>query len=195
MDLPKRKKIRLEGYDYSSCGAYFVTICVTNKNALLWNVGADTIRPHNPHTVGADTIRPHNPHTVGADTIRPQPQHTVGADTIRPQPPLSQYGKIVDTAINQIPSHYENVVIDKYCIMPDHIHMIVFIMPNKDERRTSAPTLPTIIGSMKRWVAKNIGFQIWQKSFNDHIIRNEQAYQEVWKYIDENPMKLDFPGG
>ncbi|HOR12917.1 MAG TPA: hypothetical protein PKX46_03245 [Clostridia bacterium] len=182
MDLPKRKKIRLEGYDYSSCGAYFVTICVTNKNALLWNVGADTIRPHNPHT-------------VGADTIRPQPQHTVGADTIRPQPPLSQYGKIVDTAINQIPSHYENVVIDKYCIMPDHIHMIVFIMPNKDERRTSAPTLPTIIGSMKRWVAKNIGFQIWQKSFNDHIIRNEQAYQEVWKYIDENPMKLDFPGG
>ena len=58
MDLPKRKKIRLEGYDYSSCGAYFITICVTNKNALLRNVGEDITRPHDPHTVGADTIRP-----------------------------------------------------------------------------------------------------------------------------------------
>lgn len=122
MDLPKRKKIRLEGYDYSSCGAYFVTICVTNKNALLRNVGADTIRP---------------------------------------QPSLSQYGKIVETAINQIPNHYENVIIAKYCFMSDHVHMIVSIMPNKDGRRTSAPTLPTIIGSMKQWTAKNIGFQIW----------------------------------
>ena len=103
MDLPKRKKIRLEGYDYSSCGAYFVTICVTDKNASLWNVGAGIIRPH--------------------------------------EPPLSQYGKIVETAINQIPNHYENVIVDKYCIMPDHVHMIVFIMSDEIGRIISATTL------------------------------------------------------
>ncbi|MEG1639571.1 MAG: transposase [Ruthenibacterium sp.] len=152
MDLPKRKKTRLEGYDYSSCGAYFVTICVADSNALLRkNVGADIIRP--------------------------------------PEPPLSQYGRIVETSITQISSHYENVLVDKYCIMPDHVHMIVFIMPDKNGRILSAPTLSQVIGSMKRWVTKQIGFSIWQKSFNDRIIRNEKGYQEVWQYIEENPLK------
>ncbi|MEG1924112.1 MAG: hypothetical protein RR415_00030 [Ruthenibacterium sp.] len=50
MDLPKRKKTRLEGYDYSSCGAYFVTICVKDRHQLLGEimVGADIIRPSKP---------------------------------------------------------------------------------------------------------------------------------------------------
>ena len=42
MAFVKRKKIRLEGYDYSSCGAYFITICVADRNRLLWqNAEAD----------------------------------------------------------------------------------------------------------------------------------------------------------
>lgn len=53
----------------------------------------------------------------------------------------------------------------------------------------SAPTLSVVIGSMKRWVSKQIGFSIWQKSFNDRIIRNEQGYRQVWQYIDTNPVK------
>ena len=45
-DLPRRKKIRLEGYDYSANGLYFVTICVTEKYQVLWeNVGANSVRP------------------------------------------------------------------------------------------------------------------------------------------------------
>jgi len=152
VELPKRKKIRLEGYDYSSCGAYFVTICVDDKHRLLWNVGANCVRPNE-------------------------------------LPQLSQYGEIVQMAINAIPLHYDNVVVDEYCIMPDHIHIILFILPDVNGRMISAPTLSAIIGSMKRWVSKQIGFSIWQKSFNDRIIRNEQGYREVCQYIDENPMK------
>ncbi|MEA4912232.1 MAG: transposase [Oscillospiraceae bacterium] len=153
MELPKRKRMRLEGYDYSGCGAYFVTICVADRNALLWNARADIIRPNTP--------------------------------------PLSQYGKIVETAIEQISSHYENVYVDKYCIMPDHVHMIVFITSDESGRIISAPTLSVIIGSMKRWASKQIGFSIWQKSFNDRIIRNEQGHREVWQYIDQNPTKWE----
>lgn len=153
MDLPKRKQIRLKNYDYSSCSAYFVTICVVNRNALLWNVGADIIRPH--------------------------------------EPLLSQYGKTVETAIKAIPLHYDHVVVDNYVIMPDHVHMIVFVAPNENGRIISAPTLSVIIGSMKRWVSKQIGFPIWQKSFNDHIIRDEREYQKIWEYIDTNPLKLE----
>lgn len=153
MELPKRKKIRLEGYDYTSCGAYFVTICVADRNALMWNVGADIIRPN--------------------------------------EPPLSQYGEIVKIAIDAIPTHYDNVVVDKYCIMPDHVHIILFFMPDENGRIISAPTLSVIIGSMKRWVSRQIGIPIWQKSFNDRIIRNEQGYREIWKYIETNPEKWE----
>ena len=120
----------------------------------------------------------------------------VGADTIRPialneQPPLSKYGEIVDEAIRQIPNHYENVIVDKYCIMPNHIHGIIMLLPDENGRILSAPTLSVIIGSMKRWVSKQIGFSIWQKSFNDRIIRNENGYLEVCKYIAENPLKVN----
>ncbi|MEG1516692.1 MAG: transposase, partial [Clostridia bacterium] len=44
--LPKRKQIRLQGYDYSSNGAYFVTICIVDRNVLLRNVGANCVRPN-----------------------------------------------------------------------------------------------------------------------------------------------------
>ena len=152
MELPKRKKIRLEGYDYASCGAYFVTVCVADRNVLLWN-------------------------TVGADMIRPK------------KPPLSTCGETVKTAIEQISCYYANVVVNKYCIMPNHVHMIIFILPDENGRIISAPTLSVIIGSMKRWVSKQIGFSIWQKSFYDRIIRNEQGYREAWQYIDENPLR------
>ena len=47
MEYPKRKRNRLEGYDYSQNGCYFVTVCTAGKETLFWQdqVGADTIRP------------------------------------------------------------------------------------------------------------------------------------------------------
>ena len=67
--------------------------------------------------------------------------NTVGADIIRPlKVPLSPTGKLAETAIVQIKDHYDNVSVDHYCIMPNHIHMIIRIMPNNDGRIISAPT-------------------------------------------------------
>ena len=46
-ELPTRKHIRIEDYDYSTPGAYFITVCTTNREKILWNcVGADIIRPY-----------------------------------------------------------------------------------------------------------------------------------------------------
>ena len=71
--------------------------------------------------------------------------------------------------------------------MPDHIHMILFI---DTKRRTQfAPTISRVIKQFKGAITKKLGFSIWQKSFNDEIIRNEKAYLEIWRYIDENPVK------
>lgn len=151
-DLPKRKPIRIENYDYSTPGAYFITVCTANREKIFWDL-------------------------VGADIIRPQ------------KVPLSAVGKIAQQGILQIASHYENVVLDKYCIMPDHIHLILRIESDIDGRMISAPTMSTAIGSMKRWVSRQIGRPIWQKSFYEHGIRNRQDYDEIWEYIENNPLK------
>ena len=45
--------------------------------------------------------------------------------------------------------------------------------------------------SFKTLVTKEIGCSIWQRSFYDHVIRNEEEYQKIWRYIDENPLKWE----
>ncbi len=54
-----------------------------------------------------------------------------------------------------------------------------------------APTLSHILNQMKGFVSKRSGFSVWQKSFHDHIIRNESDYLKIWEYIDTNPSKWE----
>lgn len=157
--FPKRKRIRLDGYDYSSAGCYFVTVCVKNPEDYLW------------HSVGADIIRPN--YEISEEIPLP----------------LTRNGKIVEQAINNISVRYERAFVEKYCIMPNHIHLLIWLLPDNNGRMISAPTLSTVIGQMKRWVSKEIGKPIWQKSYIDRIIDSDKAYEAVWQYIDNNPRK------
>lgn len=103
---------------------------------------------------------------------------------------LSRYGETVKTAIESIEKHYEGVAVDKYCIMPNHVHLILTITADESGRMISAPTVSTVVGSMKRWVSKELGVSVRQKSFYDYcVIRGEKEYFEIWQYIDENPLK------
>lgn len=97
------------------------------------------------------------------------------------------YRKLIDKEIQKIETIYDSITVDKYCIMPDHIHMILFI--DTKWRTQFAPTISRVVKQFKGAVTKQLGFSIWQKSFNDKIIRNEKAYLEIWRYIDENPIK------
>ena len=116
----------------------------------------------------------------------------VGEDIILPiKTNLSSYGEIVDDAIKNISNIYSNVYVDKYCIMPNHIHLIIICSVENNGRILSAPTISTIIGQLKRCVTKQIGFSLWQKSFFDHIIRNENEYKKIWSYIHQNPLKWE----
>ena len=114
----------------------------------------------------------------------------VGATIGRPQDVnLSRYGQIVDDAINKISSIYPIVSVDKYVILPNHIHLILRIGCSESGRPMVAPTISTVIAQMKGYVSKKIGFPVWQKLFYDHIIRNEFDYNEIWQYIENNPLK------
>lgn len=103
--------------------------------------------------------------------------------------PLSDIGKIIGDEIHKIGAIYDNVLIDKYVIMPNHIHMIIILKDYEDGRPKVAPTISRIMQQFKGSISKQVGFPMWQKSFYDHIIRNEEEYQKIWEYIDTNPLK------
>ena len=83
---------------------------------------------------------------------------------------------------------YETVKVNHYIVMPNHIHMIITIERNGG-RTQFAPTISQVIKQFKGSLTKQIGFSIWQKTFYDVIIRNDEEYKTKWNYIDENPAK------
>lgn len=156
----KRKQIRLKEYDYSTPGYYFITICTQNRKEILSKI---LINSKNEH-------------------------YSVGANCVRPQIQLSNIGKILNEEISKIPNIYENVTLDEYVIMPNHIHIIIGI----NYRRTQfAPTISQIIKQYKGSITKKLGYSIWQKSFYEHIIRNEKEYYKIIEYIRNNPIQWE----
>ena len=108
-----------------------------------------------------------------------------------PKVQLSAYGEAVEQTLQDINSTYADISILKYVIMPNHIHLLVQIEDNGTSG-TPSPTnkpLPRLVSTMKRFSSKKCGFQLWQRSYHEHVIRNEQDYLEIWNYIDGNPAK------
>ena len=112
----------------------------------------------------------------------------VGAASCRPQ--LSGIGKIVEYEILKLSTTYDNAYIDYYVIMPNHVHIII-VIHNVNGRQNAAPTVPQMMNQWKRAVSLKAGFSPWQKSFHDHIIRNEAENLKIWEYIDTNPVKWE----
>ena len=117
----------------------------------------------------------------------------VGATIGRPQDVvLSQYGSIVDEAINNIPAIYPAIGVNCYVIMPDHIHLLLLVRADECGRPMVAPTISRVVQQLKGYITKRIGFSVWQKLFVDHIIRNRNDFDEHVKYIYENPMRWSY---
>ncbi|MBO5967739.1 MAG: hypothetical protein J6S14_04475 [Clostridia bacterium] len=162
-ELPKRKELRIKQYDYSSKGTYLLTICVRDRKPILSNI-------FKPVGVGA---------------------------LDDPQIRLTEIGKIVEK--NLLSSeNIQGVVIDEYVIMPDHIHAIIFLDSDQYNKRQNgssrAPTptnemLPHIVSTFKRFCNKEIGKNIFQRGYMEHIVRDKEDYETRRKYIYENPMR------
>ena len=103
--------------------------------------------------------------------------------------PLSDVGLIIRKEILKMNGIYDAVSVDKFCIMPDHIHLLLVIHTDEDGRTQFAPTISRVVKQFKGSITKQIGRSIWQKSFYEHGIRNQQDYDEIWEYIDNNPLK------
>ncbi|MGN0568882.1 MAG: transposase [Candidatus Fimenecus sp.] len=169
-ELPKRKHPRLKQYDYSANGYYFVTICCKDMRCFFGKI------THIADSVGCCLA----------------PNEMAHNDTILT---LSSYGQMAEKQLFALEERYDYVTIDKYVIMPNHIHAIL-ILDGETAGASLRPTLSDIICAYKSLTTRNCnqigiykGRQIFQNSFYDRIITSEEGYLEVWQYIDENPRK------
>lgn len=105
--------------------------------------------------------------------------------------PLTEIGKSVEKALKNIGTIYPEICLDEYVIMPNHVHFILFIESSKDSGRPMvASTIFRIVQQLKGYVTKKYGQgSLWQKSYYEHIIRNEKDLQEKRNYILNNPLK------
>lgn len=176
-----RKSPRLPDYDYSQSGAYFVTLCAHHRQPLFGLVDGDEMN-------------------------------------------LNACGEIAFNCWTVIPEHFQQVELDMFVVMPNHIHGILVIhnkeLDNTEESSNPLPSvglrhastlqkpplnqrrgaksgsLGAIIGSYKSAVTHAIReyenspkLPIWQRSFHDHIIRNETSLNKLREYIQTNPAR------
>ena len=119
--------------------------------------------------------------------------HVVGTGVLDcPSIMLTPYGKTADKYINQLSDFYENISVEKYVIMPNYIHILLFVHEN-GQSGTPVPTkgnsvVSKFVSTFKRFCNKEYGENIWQDRFYDHIIRDREDFEKHIKYICENPM-------
>ena len=105
-----------------------------------------------------------------------------------PKNELTEIGGIVEESIKYIDTNYKAVKIDKYVIMPNHIHLIVTL---DDSGGYGNPPLQGVIHRLKLFTTHKFGEVLWQRSYHDHIIRGDEDYRKIWEYIDTNVLKCE----
>lgn len=109
-----------------------------------------------------------------------------------------EQNRIIHKWLKETENKFDNIKIDKYVIMPNHIHIIVVITERHAGRSLHDvmqwfETMVTneYIRDVKKGVLKPFNKRLFQQSFHDHIIRGEKDYKEIWEYIDTNPLKWE----
>ena len=161
---------------YSSEGLYFIIICTHNREKMFGEI-------------------------VGAHCMCPN------LEFAKPKMILNEYGKIVENEILRTNQMRKNIEITHYVIMPNHIHLIIEIQneitghmpcaPTKEQfMKSTSNTIPTIVKLIKssatiqiNTLRNSIDYKVWQRSYYENIIKNEDRYIQVIEYIENNPIK------
>lgn len=164
-----RHSIRLQGYDYSQSGAYYVTIVTHGRECVFGEV-------------------------------------------VNGKMTLNQFGQIVQRAWFDLPKHYPHIVLGTFCIMPNHVHVVIILIDGgivgaglRPAPTIPAPTIPAptmarhplseIVRAFKSFSARRInelrktqGIPVWQRNYYEHIIRDDEEHNRIHLYIESNPV-------
>jgi putative transposase len=189
-DKHHRHSIRLQGYDYSSQGLYFVTICTYQRECLFGEIIAGKME-------------------------------------------LSEVGRVVAEEWQMSSQIRQEIELDVWVIMPNHIHGIVLIsnvdvganggsphaglaginrseLPDLHyEKRANSHSplrgismkprsLSSLMAGFKSATTKRInllrdapGMPVWQRNYYEHIIRNKESLRVIREYVRQNPLVWD----
>ena len=191
-DHPKRKSTHLKYFDYSSRGAYFVTICTKDRKRLFSEIVLSSSRIFN-----YTTDQP-----VGEGLAPPVSFPTFISDDTVAEIRLKSCGQIVKEQLLLLENRYPTVSISDYVIMPDHIHAIIFLNNDiiEDDNLSNSggaspsPTLNDVVCSFKSLTARackqKYGIEkLFQRSYAEHIIRDYKDYETRKAYIQQNPIR------
>ena len=169
MKTPQRKSLRLKHHDYTQNGFYFITICIQHKTCLLGEI-------------------------IDKNMI------------------LNEAGSMIHTLWHEIPYYYEGFKIHEFVVMPNHIHGIIEIVSRGSEgegghgspplheeqlsvsdlvQRFKTLTTSRYIHGVKHHHWIRFDKQLWQRSYYEHIIRDEKKLEEIQTYIINNPINWD----
>ena len=176
--MTKRKEVRLKSYDYSQEGFYFVTVCTENRKSILGDVVAVN------ESVGGDLQIA--PQTTG---LGDPWGYSVGM----PYTKLSKSGETVLKNINYIKNTMQNFDVDCFCIMPNHIHIIIENKGGgsicKSTPTTEPKNLARLIAVFKSITSKQAGVNLWQRNYYEHVIRDDKDLLNKRRYVLENPLR------
>jgi REP element-mobilizing transposase RayT len=164
-----RKRNRMAGYDYSQNALYFITFCVKDRICCFGKV-------------------------------------------VNGQMECNEYGKIAHLQWQWLFSQYPYIVSHAFIVMPNHVHGVIEIDASRVVRTgrdlsvrdlsvrdlslqpIKIKPLSQLIGAYKTTSSAKIHLAgmpefNWQRSFHDHIIRDEKAYLNIVNYIKNNPKK------
>ncbi|MBN1805650.1 MAG: transposase [Sedimentisphaerales bacterium] len=167
-NIHQRRSIRLNGYDYSQEGWYYVTVCAFGHKCIFSKIVDGQIQ-------------------------------------------LYKYGQIIDKCWKWLAERYDYVHLDRYVVMPNHLHGIIFLkggsrtaptIKNKSGSSLTAPTntrkcksLSSLVGAFKTISTKQIniirntpGKKLWQRNYYEHVIRDEDELNHIRQYIAENSL-------
>lgn len=159
----RRSTLRLRGFDYSSEGAYFVTICAQDRLCLFGEVADDSVH-------------------------------------------LNEAGMMIDRWWREIGATADCSEFDEYVVMPNHLHGILWHQTEDGDSAVSPGAtklvdVSSVVQSFKTFTTndyirhvKNSSWppfpgKLWQRGFYDHVIRDEEALQQIRQYIRDNPRR------
>ena len=177
-----RKTMRLKNAEYYNSGLFFLTICTKDRLPVLSRIiCSDSCAEGTDPSV-----------IVGTGVLDGPKSSAMIRSSKDVKVELLNYGKISEKYIKEIDNFYDNLSVDKYVIMPNHIHILLYVKPQNGPSRTPVPTnqntsVSRFVSTFKRFCNKEIGENIWQYRSYDHIIRNDLDYEKTVEYILDNP--------
>ena len=159
--FPKRKATRLKNYDYSTPGAYFITVCVKNRAELLGKI-------------------------VGCGDFD-APKMVLSEYGII----LQKYLELMSGKYSHMKIYMYVIMPNQFHFILFITEDITKKNGLSQAPNPTNNEMSKFLSLLKRYCNRAYGKNIWQASCNDHIIRGEKDYQKIWEYIDTNVIRWE----